>query len=237
MRRAQDSFKTTIARAAITCMSLLASAAIAPSLANAYNTSGVGPYADSARKISMGDSFTCTIVATDDVRCWGFGANGQLGLGSTSSLGDNELPSTSPPVDLGTGRDAIEVAAGTYHACAILDNGDVRCWGFAADGQLGYGNTDNIGDDEAPSAAGPVNLGPGRTATQITAGEAHTCAILDNASVRCWGNGMFGQHGLGNTNSYGDDELPSSAPVVNVGGASAVVEVTAGAYHTCALSW
>src|SRR3954454_4164240 len=53
---------------------------------------------------------------------------------------------------------------GRYHACAILEQGGVRCWGFGAVGSLGYAAENTIGDDEPPAAAGPLDLGAGRTA-------------------------------------------------------------------------
>src|SRR6187402_1847158 len=77
--------------------------------------------------------------------------------------------------------------AGATHNCAIYNGGSVRCWGENGDGQLGYGNTTDIGDNEAANTAGPVNLGAGRTATALAAGTAHSCALLDNGTVRCWG--------------------------------------------------
>ncbi len=69
-------------------------------------------------------------------------------------LGDDELPSTMSAIDVGGG--IARVAAGWIHVCALLDTGNVRCWGSGQDGLLGYGNTLTIGDDEAPAAAGDV---------------------------------------------------------------------------------
>lgn len=54
---------------------------------------------------------------------------------------------------------ALMVAAGAGHTCAVLQGGDVRCWGYGKYGQLGYGNPETIGDDEPPSAAGLVSVG------------------------------------------------------------------------------
>ena len=78
-----------------------------------------------------------------------------------------------------------KIDAGVFHSCAVLPSATVRCWGYSGDGQLGYGNREAIGDDETPGSAGPVNLGAGRTAKATTTGDYHTCAILDNGSVRC----------------------------------------------------
>ncbi len=168
------------------------------------------------------------------VRCWGFSGNGQVGYGDRTTIGDNETPASAGPVDLGAGRMAKALAAGDYHTCAVLDDGSVRCWGYANEGQVGYASRNDIGDNEAPGAVGPVSLGAGRTATAITAGGNHSCAVLDNGGVRCWGLGEFGQLGYGSLNSIGDNEDPSAAGPVNFGGRTAKA-ITAGLSHTCAI--
>ncbi len=83
-------------------------------------------------------------------------------------------------------QDAVRIDAGGAHTCVLFDDGKVRCWGHGESGQLGYGNTTDIGETESPGASGPVDLGNG-PATEITAGELHTCALLANGTVRCWG--------------------------------------------------
>ena len=92
-----------------------------------------------------------------------------MGFGNTDEIGDNETPGTVGPIDLGAGRTATAIAAGANHTCAILDDASVRCWGAGFGGQLGYGNTDTIGDDtgETPGTVGPIDLGAGRTATAL----------------------------------------------------------------------
>src|SRR5688572_28511952 len=72
---------------------------------------------------------------------------------------------------------AAQIDAGQNHSCA-LQNGQVRCWGFNREGQLGLGHTNTIGDNETANAAPPVDLGPGRTAIALSAGDFHTCVIL-----------------------------------------------------------
>ena len=154
-----------------------------------------------ASRIDAGDLHTCAVLEDASVRCWGNGAVGQLGYGNTDTIGDDETPARDPSTSA-PGAPPPRSAAGGDHTCAALDDGSVRCWGFGFGGQLGYGNTDTIGDDETPGSAGPVDLGAGRTATAITAGADHTCAILDDASVRCWGSGLGGQLGYGNTDTH-----------------------------------
>ncbi len=92
------------------------------------------------------------------------------------------------------------------------------CWGYGGDGRLGYGNTSNVGDKQTPGSVGPVDLGPGHTAVAISAGGRHTCAILDDGSVRCWGLGAYGQIGYCSASNVGDSSssTPATAGPVNL---------------------
>jgi alpha-tubulin suppressor-like RCC1 family protein len=177
-------------------------------------------------QIVVGEVHTCALLDTGDVRCWGAGI---LGYGDATIIGDDETPASAGNVNVG--GTATQIAAGGRHTCALLDTGDVRCWGLGTIGRLGYGNTTNIGDNESPASVGNVDVGG--TVTQIVAGREHTCALLDTGDVRCWGLGAFGRLGYGNTNNIGDDETPASAGNVNVGGT--VTQIDVGELHTCAL--
>ncbi len=190
-----------------------------------------------ATEIEVGRDHTCAILDTGDVRCWGSGAHGRTGLNSTASIGDNEAITSVPVVSLGVGRTATRLSAGNEHTCALLDDGNVRCWGKNDFGQVGHGTGAlvNIGDNELPTAIGTVDLGVGRTALDIRSGYWHTCALLDNGSVRCWGRSSWGQLGLGDTNSIGDNEVPSSVPAVSIGAGRTAIGVAAGAGRGCAL--
>jgi hypothetical protein len=77
---------------------------------------------------------------------------------------------------------------------------------------------DPIGDNETPGSVGPVDLGAGRTAVGISAGGSHTCALLDNGTIRCWGDGAYGKLGYGNTDTIGDNETPGGYGPVSLGG-------------------
>jgi len=187
-----------------------------------------------ATAITAGDAHSCAVLDDASVRCWGFGGNGQLPNGNTINIGDDETPDTISPARLGAGRTVKAISAGDFHTCVILDNGTVRCWGFGGNGRLGYGNTDSIGDNETPDAVGTVDLGTGRTAVAVAAGANHSCAILDNGSVRCWGFGRNGRLGYGNTNDIGDNETPGSVPPVDLGAGRTARAITAGGESTCA---
>ena len=182
-------------------------------------------------QISAGGGHTCALLNTGKVRCWGRCDYGQLGYGNENDIGDGETPASAG--DVNVGGTVVQISAGSQHTCALLNTGKVRCWGYGEYGQLGYGNENDIGDDngETPASAGDVNVGG--TVTQISAGYFHTCALLNTGKVRCWGRCDYGQLGYGNENDIGDDETPADAGDVNVGGT--VVQVNGGYYHTCAL--
>src|SRR5204863_195737 len=144
------------------------------------------------------------------------------------------------PVDFGAGRRAKAIAAGASHTCALLGDGSVRCWGRNQAGQLGHGDTSNVGDgagDPSVAIAPPVDLGAGRRAKAIAAGGGHTCALLDDGSVRCWGRGDSGQLGYGSMNgvggSGGPDSVANAGPVGLGGGTARTIAL--GLAHTCAL--
>ena len=162
-----------------------------------------------AVQITAGGEHTCALFDTGEIRCWGKNFTGQLGQGNTERLGgaDDDIIEHLPPVDLGTGRSAVQVSAGLSHTCAVLDNGDVKCWGRNGSGQLGVGHTKDIGTktDQMGDALAAVDLGKDQAAKQVAAGYFHTCAILTNGTVKCWGRNTFGQLGQSHTADIGDD--------------------------------
>ena len=171
----------------------------------------------------------CVIFEGGKLKCWGENTSGQLGIGGINNRGDNdnEMGSSLPFVNLGSGRSAVQVALCDSHTCAILDNGDIKCWGAGSNGRLGYGNIQN--KKTPPSAA--VNLGSSKTAKWVTAGRYHNCAILNDDTLKCWGYGSAGRLGYGDkTNQYAP---PSN--VVNLGSERTAVRVEAGSSHVCAV--
>ena len=179
------------------------------------------PLAGLAQQVVAGEEFACARLDDGRVQCWGRGDAGQLGRDAG--------PGVHGPEDVSLGGLAVEITAGVAHACARLQTGAIRCWGLGDRGQLGYGVAVPAGS--APASMGDVPLGG--VATAVVAGGDHTCALLSNGQVRCWGDNEHGQLGYGHTQAIGDDEVPASAGDVALGGA--VVEVAAGLRHTCAL--
>lgn len=163
--------------------------------------------------VRVGTRNTCVLLPCGEVRCWGLGVFGNLGQAATDDIGDDELPSDVEPLRLGGPAAAIATCSevSDQHNCALLWNGDVRCWGNAGTGVLGYAGTDLVGNDEFPDAAGPVRVGG--PVSRIETGESFTCALLQNGDVRCWGSGGA-ELGQGTETRIGDDEHPESIPPV-----------------------
>ena len=189
-----------------------------------------------AVQVAGGRYKACALLDTGKVRCWGINAfdwnpeNGTLigesyglgygELGTSQPIGDDEPPSEAGDLDL-PGR-ATKIAVGGYHMCALMDDGAVRCWGDVDRGNLGHGDVSSghIGDDETAAATVPLYFES--PVVDLDAGYWHTCVLLRNGSVRCWGDGQnAGQLGLPGVTRLGDDEPITSVPPVRVGGAVA----------------
>lgn len=93
---------------------------------------------------------------------------------------------SSGQVDLGTEEVGHTVVSGLRHACAIVTGGRVKCWGDNRSGQLGLGHVATMGDDadELGDNLPFVDLGSGATATSLSLGESHSCALLGDGTVR-----------------------------------------------------
>ncbi len=186
-----------------------------------------------ATKIAAGGNQTCAILEDSGaLRCWGRNHVGQLGYGHVSNIGDDETVFSVGNIELDT--PAVDVVVGEFHTCALLDTGNMRCWGLNDNGELGYGNTITIGDDESLAGLTDVQLpGPVR---KMGLGRDHTCALLENGAIRCWGHNGRGAPGYGiANNSFGDqaNEVPLNFPDVAVG--AEVTDMSVGLFHTCAL--
>lgn len=191
--------------------------------------------------VKNGQYFACVLYDEGSLKCWGWNGNGQLGLGNTAAVGDSslEVGGANSFVDLGTGRTVSKFYLGATHACAILDNNQTKCWGNGGNGRLGYGNTASKGD--GPNEMGDnllaVDLGTGRYALELALGGSHTCARLDDNSVKCWGSGTSGRTGYESTSAKGDNagEMGDALAAVNLGTGRAATKIIAGLDYTCAL--
>ena len=169
------------------------------------------PQGKGVKSMGMGLKHTCAILEDDTLTCWGLDSHGALGNGD-SDTSDKYTPQTiTTPSD----RKVVKVEPGETHTCILLDDGGVMCWGRDNAGQLGNGDTsDTI---HAPSSN--VELPEGRAATDLSVGNHHSCALLDNGSITCWGLNNYGQLGENTTTNrripvYA--HLPTGSPAVSV---------------------
>jgi alpha-tubulin suppressor-like RCC1 family protein len=183
------------------------------------------PLRGSARQVVIGNRHFCALLSTGAVRCWGMADKGQLGAGNTTT----QTADSGPGVDIG--GTVVQLASSWEHTCALLAEGTIRCWGSGARGQLGYGNTQNVGDDETPARLAYPDVDVGGRAIQVVVGFSHTCALLENRKVRCWGAAPWNAH----AQDIGDDETPASIPDADVPLDGPAVQLAGGEFHTCAL--
>jgi len=145
------------------------------------------PFTYSRSSVSAGGAHTCAVLSGGTVKCWGRGSYGRLGNGSTSNQ--------TTPVSVSGISTATSVSAGSTHTCAVLSGGTVSCWGYGDSGQLGNGSSTSI------IQSTPVSVSNISTATSVSAGTEHTCAVLSGDTVSCWGYGDSGQLGNGSSTS------------------------------------
>jgi len=182
-----------------------------------------------ATMVAAGGQSTCAVSGAGSVWCWGSNLQGQLGASVATPVilpGTNETVSGAyAPVQVpGVGPNAVAVAVGSFHACALSQgaNGgsEVQCWGSNQ-----YGQVSGPGSSATPT---PVTVsGLGANVKAIAAGGYHSCA-LGQQSVMCWGGNANGQLGNGNT---GDSATP-----VAVLGLSGATAIAAGGGHSCAIT-
>ncbi len=157
------------------------------------------PGITTAIAIAAAGNHTCALLADGTIRCWGSNYAGQLGDGTLTHQvcpADQDTADCSPrPVTVRRITTATAIAVGVLHGCAVLTGDTLRCWGSNASGQLGDGTR-----TDRPAPVAVLGLA---TATAIAAGDdefngaGHSCAILADETVRCWGSNEFGQLGDG----------------------------------------
>lgn len=162
--------------------------------------------------LATGGTHSCALKDDRSVVCWGRNQKGQLGDGSTTSR-------TTPVAVQGLDGPVETVSAGLQHTCVLMQDGGIRCWGGNGDGQLGDGTTtDRLLPVQVTGLPGP--------AVALSAGDFHTCALIEGGDVWCWGFGEYGQ--LGNDTL---DSSPFPVAVQDIGGPAIVL--SAGYAYTC----
>ncbi len=164
--------------------------------------------------VTSGGDHTCARNVSGQVKCWGSNFMGQRGYGDTlqrgriaSSMGDN-LPLV--PLE----RPVNRIDARVHSTCAVSIFGELRCWahGGAVAGQPALAAQNNFGDQPGEIAGlPPIDLGPGSKPVSsmfgapLTTSGFFACTLLTNDGVKCWGMNDYGELGLGDTQTRGDE--------------------------------
>jgi alpha-tubulin suppressor-like RCC1 family protein len=168
---------------------------------------------NTAIAISADTSQTCALLAGGTVDCWGADYDGQPG-----PLG-YEFDDRVVPTPVAGVSGAVSVDAGSGHACAVIADGTVKCWGYTNGGALGDGR---VGSGVSP----PVTVSGIAHAVAVTAGGT-ACALIADGSVYCWGPNGRGEAGVGTTTD-------TYATPVRVHGIDDAVAIDDGNAHVCA---
>jgi alpha-tubulin suppressor-like RCC1 family protein len=171
-----------------------------------------------ATSIALGSEHSCAILEGGNVMCWGNGENGELG-------NDNHDESYIP-VEVSRITNATSISLGGSHSCALLTGGKIKCWGSNLQGELGSKRINEAGD-AIENFDAPIEVSNITMATSISLGGSHSCALLTDATVVCWGYNGNGQLGDGTT----DDRFTP----VGVSGITNATSISLGGSHSCAL--
>mmetsp|Transcript_7877 Transcript_7877/g.35745 ORF Transcript_7877/g.35745 Transcript_7877/m.35745 type:complete len:729 (+) Transcript_7877:216-2402(+) len=171
--------------------------------------------------VEVGKEHACAIMNDYSLKSWGANSGGQLGLGHTQAV---NIPAL---VDLGSGNTVKSISLGREHTCAIIHGGTVKCWGNNG-GRLGTGNTTSM------TRPVTIDLGAGLEASQISAGNSHTCVVFQNGALKCWGYLYLPYNDLDPDNAWccglGDEdgEMGDNLPFITFDSGHAVKTVIAG---------
>lgn len=168
--------------------------------------------------VALGSQHTCALLSTGKVKCWG--NYKMVGRDVSKNIASGEVGSISitSAGEVALGANATKISAGQAHTCALLETGNIKCWGMNPDGRLGYGNTVDVGYSGVVSMSSIGTVSLGETVFDVVLSSTNTCVKLGLGKVKCWGAGAKGQNGNGSTENLGDNEHPSTIPYVNIGG-------------------
>jgi hypothetical protein len=170
---------------------------------------------------------TCAVQSDKTVECYGDNSVGQLGNGEGATGSSAAHLGSSKPVAVSGITNATAINVGRQYGCALLSGGTVECWGFGrflGDGVTDHGHYSKTwGGDFSPT---PVVVSGITNAVAISTGLGHTCALLSDGTVKCWG--FFANHGMTGSTEY------HSTPV-RIAGITNASAISSAQDHNCAL--
>lgn len=186
--------------------------------------------------LSAGGSHACALTSAGVAYCWGGSHNEPEG-----EMGNGTIGGSAIPTRVTSALTFSQISVGGKHACALAGS-TPYCWGADESGQLGDWRTVHS------TTPVPVTLDPGNgttlTASQVTAGLFHSCAIATDGAAWCWGDATFGATGTVSGNDICPSQVPRLAippgtpcvsPPAQVGTSVRFTQVSAGGFHTCGI--
>lgn len=179
------------------------------------------------QSLSSHQDSNCLVTTTGNIKCWGGNDFGQLGEGIALIVGDGTKAFKNIPITVANVATAKQVAMGYNHACAILQNGVVSCWGDNNNGQLGDGT-------QTTRLQATAVTGLTAKVTQLALSYQSTCALLETGNIQCWGSNSQGELGLGENQKKTVRKITPTS--VTIGSDLKAKRLVAGKNHFCAIS-
>ena len=169
---------------------------------------------------------TCAVEESGSIYCWGMNS----GINDPDEFPDSSLVPIKQIRHDGDHWEGVEkMSMGRYHACALLDDGFIYCWGENSKGQLG---NESITDSYSSTLVYKSGDLQGAEIVDISLGSNHSCALDVDGSVYCWGFNMFGQIGDG---TLKNSLTPKKIFDGDLEGEK-VVKLSSGSNHVCVIT-
>lgn len=192
---------------------------------------------DGWKEVAPGSESTCGLTLQAKAYCWGYAANGALGVQSLppackSFYGDREC--STRPVAVRTTATFVHVYAGDDSMCGVTAGGQVFCWGLNYENLFGTGTaSDRCPDTSAPCSLTPRLIAPAGELAVLASNSSggpgldRICGLKGDGTAYCWGGNLVGQLGVGDT--------VHRATATAVAGGLKFANISVGGYgvHTC----
>jgi alpha-tubulin suppressor-like RCC1 family protein len=189
-------------------------------------------------QISTGDGEACALDSTGTAYCWGSNSTGNLGDGSQNPTG-SPVPVAVDTSGVLAGKTLTQITVGSGHVCALDSTGTPYCWGYNGFGELGNASVASVGSP-VPVPVDTSGVLAGKTLTEISAGEYHSCALDSSGLAYCWGDNVDGDVGDGTTDGSTADHdtsqlVPAAVVTSGVLAGRTLTRIVSGGYHSCAV--
>ena len=215
----------------------MGSAAVRATSEGVSGTAAITVTAISLVAVDPGESHACGLTPSGAVYCWGYYANGALGVDSVgletcspAEFNGETFACSTTPIPAANGLTFSSLRAGSNHSCGLTASGQAYCWGYNGDGQLGDGLT--------ASTSEPAVVSGGLTFAALSAGALHSCGLTTTGAAYCWGYNAQGELGAptGPCNPPLAGSTPCSLTPVAVSGGLTFSSISVGIEHTCGLT-